>query len=258
MGTMLAYAVSANKLDVLEQMYRSIDISKKIDLMYEVFLRGLLKKTLSEFTSLEDRLEIPMAFPVCRVPLFSVRYYWIGDRFDPCWERYLRAAMNFPFLCIFPEILERRFAIDGGAADNIPLFPILKQRAQLLHGESFDLILVLHFDARYDHRKDFTTEIPILDLDLGICNEFKKNHYDFSAEYVDEMISRAEAYGMSICRELFTGQCSKEELQEKVDGIFLREHTARQKNFSADHFISILNTVGSFLRRDGSCNEFLY
>ncbi len=259
MGTMLAYAISANKLEVLEQMYRRVDISKKFELLHEVFLRGLLRKTLGEFVSLDDELGIPMVFPVCRVPLFSVRYFWLKEHFNPGWERYLRAAMNFPFLCIFPEILGHRFAIDGGAADNIPLFPLLKQRKLLLGDDGeFDLILVLHFDARYDYRKDFETEIPILDLDLGICNAFKKNHYDFSSEYVDEMISHAEVYGMDICRELFSGQCTKEELQKKVNTIFLREHTARQKNFSADHFISILNTLGSLLRSDRSCNEFLY
>lgn len=259
MGTMIAYAVSANKLDVLEQMYRRVDISKKLELLHEVFLRGLMRKTLDQFGDLEDELTIPVVFPVCRVPLFSVRYFWIANRFNPCWARYLRAAMNFPFLCIFPELLERRFAIDGGAADNIPLFPLLKQEKHLFpEGEGFDLILILHFDARYDYRKEFTTDIPILDLDLGICNGFKKNHYDFSAEYVNEMISCAESYGAGICEELFSGQCSKEELQRKVNTIFLREHMARQKNLSADHFISILNTIGKVLRSDGSCNKFLY
>lgn len=259
MGAMVAYAISANKLDVLEQLYRHVEISKKADLLREVFLRGLLRKTLDEFVCLEDDLDIPMAFPICRVPLFSVRYYWIKDRFNPCWERYLRAAMNFPFLCIFPEILDGRLAIDGGAADNIPLFPLLKKGSMFLTEKGdFDLIIVLHFDARYDYRKDFTTDVPILDLDLGICNGFKKNHYDFSAEYVGEMISRAETYGMGICRELFSGHCSKEELQKSVDAIFLREHMARQKNFSADHFISILNSVGKALRSDGTCNKFLY
>ncbi len=257
-GLFSAYALATDKLDMFECAYRRIDISGGAKLFYNVFFKKLLWKYVSSFVSPSDRVTIPLAFPVCYVPIFSVRYYWLLGKYNACWEKYLRAAINFPFLCIIPSFLEHRFAIDGGAADNIPLYPLLKKGSYFLNGEQFDLIIILHFDARYDYRTEFDSDIPILDLDLGICNDFKKNHYDFSSEYVDEMIRKAEAYGDKICERLFSGDCSKETLNQTVNEIFLEEHAIRQKNISVDRLFSMLNAIGKFFRRDKICNKKLY
>lgn len=258
MGLLCAYALATDKLNVFEAAYRKVDIAHAGKLFYHVFCKKLLKRSVSDLLSPADNVEIPLAFPVCYVPLFNVRYYWIKDRYNACWEKYFRAAINFPFLCVFPIWLEHRFAIDGGAADNIPLFPVLRKGKNFLEGEEFDLIIVLHFDARYDYRSSFDTDIPILDLDLGICNGFKKRHYDFSGEYVAEMIEKSKEYGERICGRLFSGGCSRADLQRTVDEIFLEEHSVRQKNLSVDRLFSLLNTIGKLFRHETSCNKKLY
>lgn len=258
MGTMLAYALSCDKLDLLEALYLNVDIPKKAELIHEVFFRGILEKTLGEFVAVEDNLEIPLVFPICFLPIYSVKYFWLANNFNPHWKKYLQAAMNLPTLRLIPSFLEHRLAIDGGAADNVPIFPLLKLDEKLLGKGGFDLIIVLHFDARYDYRKEFQTDVPVLELDLGICNDFKKNHYDFSTGYVTEMIEKAESYGTKICGEIFSGNCTREELQNAIDKIFLREHALRQKNFSADHLVGILNALGRFFRADSNCNKILF
>ena len=259
MGFLCAYALSTDKLDVFECIYRNINIANKAELLHQVFVKKLLWKEISEFISPKDEVKIPMAFPVCYVPLYNVHYYWLLGKFNPVWEKYFRAAINFPFLNIIPSVLNHRFAIDGGAADNIPIFPMLTKGPEYLdEGERFDLILALHFDARYDYRKEFSPDVPVLDIDLGISNDFKKNHYDFSHEYVNEMIEKGEEYGEKICQRLFTGDCTKEGFQKKVDSIFLEEHAVRQKNISVDRFFSWLNLIGKTFRFDSRCNKRLY
>lgn len=259
MGMLTAYALSANKLDVFECIFRRIDIVKKSRLFYEVFFKRLLWRTIGDYLEPQDYLEIPMAFPVCRVPLYHLEYYWLLGKYNPYWKQYICAGINFPFLCILPSVLGHRLAIDGGAADNIPIFPLLKKGKEYLgEGEDFDLILVLHFDARYDWRKEFTTDIPIIDLDLGISNGFKKNHYDFSTKYVSEMIEKSEEYGQKICERLFGGDCTREHFRKVADEIFLEEHEARQKNISVDRLFSMLNIIGKALRNDADCNRDLY
>lgn len=258
-GLMNAYALSAGKCELAEAMYRSIDISKKAELLKQVLLKKLLKREIDALLSTEDNLKIPLVFPVCHIPLYNVNYYWVKGGYRPIWKRYITAAINFPFICIFPSWLNHRFAIDGGAADNIPIYPVLKKGADFLPaGEQFDLIIVLHFDARYDYRKEFKTDVPILDLDLGICNDFKKNHYNFSKSYIDEMIVKAQEYGDAICGKLFAGDCSRESLEDSINRIFTAEHTARQGNISLDRFFSMLNTFGRAFRSDASCNHILY
>lgn len=258
-GLFSAYALSSGKLKICEDIYRNIDIPKKAELFWQVFGKHLLENTVDEFVALGDTVTIPLCFPVCYMPVCSVRYYWVWGEYNPFWKKYLRAAINFPFLRILPTVLHGRFALDGGAADNIPLYPILKKGGEYLKaGEELDLVLVLHFDARYDYRAEFSVKTPVLDLDLSICNQFKKRHYDFSSAYVEEMLQKGEEYGERIAARLLQGDCSREGLQKKVNEIFLEEHTERQRNVSIDRALSLFNYVGKALRSDASCNKKLF
>ena len=258
-GLFSAYALSADKLPLIECMFRNIDIKKHTELFGQVLFKKFLKREIDAFLSPCDYLEIPVAFPVCFIPVYNVRYFWIKDDYTPIWKKYINAAINYPFLCILPSVLDRRLAIDGGAADNIPIYPLLKRGGEFLGSqENFDLIIALHFDARYDYRREFDTDIPLLDIDLGICNDFKKDHYNFSASYIDEMIRKAEEYGHAVCSKLFSGQCTKEELTKAIGEIYSAEHTARQGNISLDRFFSMLNAFGRAFRSDVSSNHILY
>ena len=259
MGMICAYALASDKLDVLESFFRNVDMKKKSQLFYQVFFKKLMYREVRSFIDCNDETQIPLAFPVCYIPLYNVKYYWIKGKYNPIWFRYICAAINYPLLHVFPTLLNGRFAIDGGAADNIPLFPLLKHGKDFLEeGQDFDLVIVMHFDARYDYRRDFTTDVPILELDLAVCNEFKKNHYDFSNEFVDEMISKAEEYGDKIFERLFGGDCSREYFQKAINEIFLEEHAIRQKNVSLDRLVTMLNSMGKALREDSTCNKILF
>ena len=72
------------------------------------------------------------------------------------------------------------------------------------------------------------------------------------------MICGAEEYAEEICSFLFSGDCSKEDLQHKIDEIFLREHDLRAKNLSADRIVGVLNTLGRLCRSETNCCKRLY
>lgn len=217
----------------------------------------MLKNYIDAFTDAKDVITIPMCFPVCYVPLLSLNYYWINGEFNRIWKKYFAAAANYPFLQLIPSFLNGRFAIDGGAGDNIPLYPILTQYKSFGIDE-LDLVFVLHFDSRYDYRKDFVTSVPVLDIDLSYCNGFKKDHYDYSRDTIDERIEKAFIYGDKIAKELLYLGNDRKALQLAVNEIFLREHAERQRNLSIDRFFSMLNTVGKLLRNDARCTKKLY
>lgn len=257
-GIFTAYALSADKLDYVEQVYKGVDISNTLELFWQVFAKGLLADYINTLTNDIDNLSIPMSFPVCYIPPFSVKYFWIYGNYSRIWERYIKAAINYPFLKLIPSFLNGRFAIDGGAADNIPLYPLLKQSRPLPHNEELDLIFVLHFDARYDYRQNFPTDIPIIDLDLSYCNNFSKAHYDYSRNTITERINKSYEYGDKIVSRLLSGDCSKKQLKQSINEIFLEEHTLRQQNFSIDRLFSFLNVAGKTLRNDTHCIKKLY
>lgn len=258
MGVFSAYALSADKLELLEWVYNRIDLEKPHELFWEVAIKRLVQKTIDEFTSIKDHLDIPVCFPVCYIPLYSTRYYWLQGEYNPVWKKYMQAAIYFPGLHLAPMFQNGRIVLDGGAVDNIPIYPLHNFSRAFPSEKSLDLIIALHFDARYDNRRYFDGDTPILDLDVSISNDFKKNHFDFSTEYVAEMVERAECYGEEICRKLFEGDCSKEGLRAKINGIFLEEHERRERNSSADGLVSSLNVLGRTFRGKSDCYKKLF
>ena len=258
MGFFSAYALSANKLDFLEWVYRRIDIEKPYELFWEVAIKGLLTKTLDGFMRPSDALQIPVCFPVCYIPLYYTRYYWLKETYNPVWKRYVKGATYFPGLHVAPMFQKGRMVLDGGAVDNIPIYPLVHFQRAFDKEQPLDLIIALHFDARYDNRRYFTGNTPILDLDISICNEFKKNHFDFSSEYVGEMLEKAEEYGEHICEKLFSTDCLADSLKKAIDKIFLEEHEQRERNSSADGLVSALNVLGRTFRSKTDCYKKLF
>lgn len=257
-GSTVGYAFSANKLDYIEKLYKSINISKGKELFWQVFAKGLLNNCIDTMTEDDDFLDIPMCFPVTYIPLWNIKYHWIKDEYNRKWNKYMIAATNYPFLKILPSYIDGRLAIDGGAVDNIPLFPLLHPAPGMPQEPDFDLIFILHFDARYDYRSEFKTDIPILDVDLSICNDFEKSHYDYSTETIAKRVDKGYEYAVKILTRLFSGDESREFFQNEINKIFLEEHTDRQQNFSLDRMFSFLNYMGKVFRLDNHCQKKLY
>lgn len=257
-GLFTAYALSADKLDMVENIYRKVDISRKTELLWQVFAKNILGKYLDALMDVSDELEIPICFPVSYLPILSTRYYFIKEKYNRIWRKHIMAATNFPFLKIIPSFLHGRIAIDGGAVDNIPLYPIFRNKRPVYEDGELDLIIALHFDARYDYRAEFTTDIPVLEIDLSACNGFNKAHYDFSHAEIEHRLKTSYEYGDKLCSRLFGGECTEEELKKTIDEIFLEEHTARQKSFSSDRLVTILNVIAKALRSDSRCMKKLF
>ena len=206
----------------------------------------------------DDNLEIPLCFPVCYIPFWDIKYHWVKGVYNRQWNKYMIAATNYPFLKLLPSYLDGRLAIDGGAIDNIPLFPLLHPAKDTPYEKDLDLIFVLHFDARFDYRREFSTDIPVLEVDLSVCNNFEKSHYDYSTATITDRIDKGYAYGVKILTRLFSGDESREFLQEEINKIFLEEHAKRQQNISLDRFFSFLNYIGKVFRLDNHCMKKLY
>lgn len=259
MGAFTAYALATNKLSEIQDIYESINISNCFDLFWQVCSKNLLSSAMNSFFSLNDKVHIPICFPITYIPLLTTKYFWIYGNYNPFWKNYFESAVNFPFICGMPKIIEHRLAIDGGAVDNIPLYPIIKMQSEFLTArEQLDLIIVMHFHPRYNYRKEFKTDIPILDIDVSINNDFKKRHFDFSQDYVKEMIISSREYGIQISKKIFGKGISRNSLRKRINDIFISEHTERQWHDSADGLLTVFNTIGKTLRNDRKCSKKLY
>lgn len=256
-GIFSAYALSANKLEEYEFLFKNINIKNPIKLFIKVFANKYMQKVSDCFIDKKDCLQIPLCFPISFLPFLNVNYYWMYGDVNYMWKKYILAGAQFPFFKIFPSKIEKRLAIDGGASDNIPIFPLLQKKSRPYIDNELDLIIVLHFDSKFDYRKDFDVDIPILELDLTISNKFKGNHFDFSTEYVNEMIEKGYEYGVKISERIFRNCKGKEEIQKEINDIFIEERSLRLKNISADRLVSILNSTTKIIKKN-NCIKYIF
>ncbi|MBP3308515.1 MAG: patatin-like phospholipase family protein [Clostridia bacterium] len=259
MGLFTAYALATDKMEELKDLYEQINTSNSLSLFWQVCAKKLLKHAMDAFFTSKDKVSFPVCFPLTLMPILKTKYFWLNGEFNPFWSDYFKAAANFPFVCGAPRFIGGRFATDGGAVDNIPLYPLLRLKDDYINGNSeLDLIIVLHFHSRYNFRREFKTDIPVLDVDVSICNGFKKRHFDFSREYVNEMIATSREYGEKIMRRLLSCGPDKKNIFDTVNDIYMSEHERRQQHDSADGLLTVLNAVGKAIRNDRSCSKKLY
>ena len=116
----------------------------------------------------------------------------------------------------------------------------------------------MQLTLKYESQKEFKTNIPILDIDVSIKNDFKKRHFDFSREYVNEMICSGYEYGTEISKKLFCTECNRRTFKRSIDEIFLSEYGIRQWHESMDGLLTVFNNLGKALRSTSDCNKKLF
>ncbi len=200
-GMFNSYMFCKDKTDDLISVWKDIHFDSMADMLWALWFKNFLGSTVNKLTSPEDVLNIPMYSPICYLPTFSMRYNKLVGKYNPKWKKFLKGAISYPIFAGPFRTFKGQLAIDGGAMDNIPVFPCLNPTRE---EEKPDVILVLHLLSHYRVRKEFTESgIPIIDYDVSISNKFRKHFFDFHADTIDAMIDRGYEYGTGVCREVF-------------------------------------------------------
>lgn len=247
MGMSCAYALSANKLDKLERLWSEIDIRNGFSTVANLMFGKMLDGKINLLIEQNDSLLFPVYFNICYLPL-KVQYVKLDGKYLDGWRELMCAGMGFPILTGAPIRFNRRLAMDGGAVDNIPLFPLLAK-------ERLDLIIVLHFDAFYNPSKEFSQSVlRVLDFDLSYNNRFVKESYDLRQSSIRKMIDSGYEYGKFVCNELFRdGKDCAEDVYRNGLKLMSKEKTFRQHSPTVDVLFSALNKVGKIFRNDANC-----
>lgn len=249
-GFLNAYALSIGKLDYIKELYFSLNCSGKKQLLKKIWTEKYLKMTIEELIRDEEQLRIPLYMSMTAIPIFNARYYKFEHKISQCYKKHVKAAVCYPFLGGFPAIIDGKIAFDGGATDNIPLFPILNDP---IIKNTLDLIMVLHFDSHYNRHKYFKNEqTNILDIDVSYDNNFEKRHFDFSQENIYKMFNSGLRYGDKICKFLFLEEQEKL-MFEKIKEIEKIEKEKREKSFSIDTLLQFTNFLGRIFRQSNRC-----
>lgn len=237
-GTFSGYAYAANKLDLLCDIWSKIHFDSTVDLLFEVWFRHFLKDSINLLINENDTLSIPVYTPICYLPFIHMDYFRLYGDYYKKWRRFMLGAVSYPVLSGGLHWFRGQVSFDGGAMDNIPVFPILVN-------EKPDLILVLHFEAGFKPRKKYLNYgIPIIDFDISIDSVLRKHSFDFHHDTIVRRIEDGYNYGKKICSSLFNG--GKNDLEQVIAAAEEqkeREFVTRLSNVTFETWVQRLNEI---------------
>ncbi len=198
-GLFGGYALSAGKIDILNEMWQSIHFDSSIDLMMNIWFKHFLRDVIDMLVKEDDVLNVPIYAPVVYLPFIHMEYCKLSGKYIKKWKSFIKGAVSYPVLTGL-NFFRGQLTFDGGAMDNIPVFPLLKH-------ENVDVILILHFEAGWrPRRKYLLAGIPVLDYDISISDGiYRKHSFDFYSDTLKSRIETGYRYGKEICGKLFRG-----------------------------------------------------
>lgn len=237
-GVFGGYAYSANKLDLLCDIWQQIHFDSIVDVMNSVWFKHFLKDMIKALATENDYLQIPVYSPICYFPLIHLEYGRLLGDYHKKWRRFMLGAVSYPIVSGGIHFFRGQLAIDGGAMDNIPIAP-------LLYNEKPDVILALHFNAGFKPRKIHVSRgIPIIDYDITIDSIYRKHSFDFHGDILNARIENGYEYGKRICSLLFNGGANTlQELCEAAKVQKDKEEIARMDNTTFESWVQLLNDI---------------
>ena len=203
-----SYALAADKLELLEKMWRKVHFDSTSDIIYKVWHNNFLREMAYELTDPTDNLAMPIYAPVLMFPMIHASWSKMEGPYHKKWPKFMHSGMYFPLLAGGLQFWRGQIAFDGGGIDCIPLLPMMQYKGEI------DAIMVLHFSSDFKPRQEYLKpKIPIIDYDISLRSLHRLRSFDFHGDTLAARITDGYNYGKKICSELFNkGQNSFEEM----------------------------------------------
>ena len=140
-GAMNGLALSNDNLDYLEYMYRNSNFQNTSNLKLNL-KNKLVDQVLDELTNNHNEIRVPLYVTGTCLNSLSTHYFYIDNK-TPQEDLYkaINITVTFPFVNGLYRKEYKRLYLDGGATDNIPVFPFFSCHV--------DLLIILHCYPRY-------------------------------------------------------------------------------------------------------------
>lgn len=203
-----AYALAADKVELLEKMWRKIHFDSTADIIYKVWHNNFLREMAYELTDPADELKMPIYAPVLMFPMVHASWSKMEGKYHKKWPKFMHCGMYFPLLAGGLQFWRGEIAFDGGGIDCIPLLPMMQYKGEI------DVIMVCHFSADFKPRQEYLkAKIPIIDYDISLGSLHRLRSFDFHGDTLAARITDGYDYGKRICSELFAkGENSFEQM----------------------------------------------
>ena len=186
-GALTGLALSADRLDYGEQIYRHTNITSISNLRLN--LKNKLVDQVIDSLIKGGRVDIPLYVTGTCLNTLSTHYFYL-DSSKPKEELYeaMNITLTFPFVNGVFRRYGKKFYLDGGATDNIPVYPFLIKHV--------DLLLILHNYPRYLPPAEIVnSDTVVIDIDVGTrCGNSIKT-YSFDLRNINRMLDISFDYG---------------------------------------------------------------
>ena len=243
-GLLGAYALAADKIDLLSEMWRKIHFESTADIMYSVWHSNFLREIIYELTDPSDELQMPIYAPVLLFPAIHASWSKMEGKYHKQWPRFMVSGSYIPLVCGGLKFWHGNLAFDGGGIDLVPLLPLVKQ-----YKDKIDLIFVLHFNPEFKPRREYTQAgIPIIEYDISLYCPHRTRSFDFHSDTLTDRIKNGYDYGKKICSELFArGQNSVEDTLAAAARHHEEERERRLNSLYFNKVVVLNNILHPFL-----------
>lgn len=235
-GALNAFGLSTNNMDYLERLYQTSDYLnlRKLKLSLK---NHLVDSIIDEMLSIHREIEIPFYLTGTCMNNLSTHYFLFDSNSDyDELKKVLNLSMAFPIVNGLYKKEFNRIYIDGGATDNIPVFPFL------MHDE--DMIIILHCYASYlPPKKLLEKNHFVIDIDVTTRCEESVSSFSLSKKNLTEMFQDGYEYGREFSRYVF---CDKDlEGVKKRGQYFIRQEADKRSKKKPTFFslVSFLNKI---------------
>lgn len=237
-GCVNSLAISANCIDKLACIYCNSDFKNITDFKNRLrhnFLNDTIDKLLSDETS---NIEIPFYVTGTCLNKLSTHYFLVNNTINRDeLKKILDISTTFPFVNGVMKKAFNNYYIDGGATDNIPVFPFLINNV--------DVLLILHCSSTYLPPQQIVNSNKIvIDVDVTAkCGDVSS--FGVSKKNLTFLYNNGYGYGESFCKTVLSSD-DIEKIKKNGQQFMQSECKLRQmkkKNFF--NLVSILNKVQS-------------
>lgn len=195
-GGMNGLAFSNDNLDYLEYMYRNSNFQTTANLKLNL-KNKLVDQILDELIHNHNEIKIPMYVTGTCLNTLATHYFYIDNNTS---RENLYKAINitvtFPFVNGLYRKEYKRYYLDGGATDNIPVFPFYEKKV--------DVLIILHCYPRYlPPLKIINSGIVVMDVDIAARCDANISTYSFQTENLNKMFDVGIEYGKEFGQKVF-------------------------------------------------------
>ncbi|MFA6867268.1 MAG: Mbeg1-like protein [Clostridia bacterium] len=246
-GFMNASALSLNKMDELEHMWKTIHFANIFKAIKAMCFEDFLNKFFNSILGYEKKFNIPVYSPLATLPFFTYKYYKFSGHYidkEKKINKFATTTLNFPLFTGLPGFFDGRLSTDGGYRDNIPLKPLIEQ-----HSDELDVIFVLHFDPHYRPSikwKDKKTKI----IDISLGSELYNISFDFDTRTINSLLEKGEAYGALFFDRLLVDGYDAQSMYDNFLKMEEQKYLNRARLKSIHRIVSVLNIVFNTICKD--------